>query len=306
MRNVGPRIGIPTESAPGALHLPGRPPPNILSSAQLTVLELIIQKVSYLGFIVFLALTGVGLPIPEEAPLVLAGVLSANGTLEYPWLAYLSCLIGALLGDTIMYAIGRRLGHGYLRSHPRFAKLVNPEQEEKFEHIVNAHGFKALLLTRFLIGVRGPVYFAAGAARVPYLRFLMWDLCAATMVVSVVFGLSYRYGEQISGWIRNAEYALTGVVAIVVLGVGLFVYRRYKGRLTAALDRLGDDAEDVESDPTQAAIAQDETTSKGGAQDDTVPDSSAPKQAASKPPAGEPTSADANPNDSKTPEELSA
>ena len=238
------------------------------------MLELIIQKVSYLGFIVFLALTGVGLPIPEEAPLVLAGVLSANGTLEYPWLAYLSCLIGALLGDTIMYTIGRRLGHGYLMSHPRFAKFINPEQEEKFEHIVNAHGFKALLLTRFLIGVRGPVYFAAGAARVPYLRFLMWDLCAATMVVSVVFGLSYRYGEQISGWIRNAEYALTGVVAIVVLSVGLFVYRRYKGRIAAALDRLGDDAEEeleeeLESEAAEAADSSSASETSPSATDTT-------------------------------------
>jgi len=74
------------------------------------VLDFLVEHASYFGFIAFLAMCGVGLPIPEEAPLVLAGVLSSHGELN-PWLAFAACLVGALLGDSVMYGIGRRCGH---------------------------------------------------------------------------------------------------------------------------------------------------------------------------------------------------
>ncbi|MEM6798236.1 MAG: DedA family protein [Planctomycetota bacterium] len=215
------------------------------------VLDLVVQKASYFGFIAFLALCGLGLPIPEEAPLVLAGVLSSNGTLEHPTWAFGACLLGALLGDSIMYFIGRRLGHGYLMKHPRFARFIDPEREEKFEHIVTRHGFKLVLLTRFLIGVRGPVYFAAGAARVPYWRFLMWDFFAASIVVSVVFGLGYYYGQSIEELIRKAENILT-IVVVAVVAIALFVGFFHR-RMKAALEHL---AEEVEEEAEEAAEAK--------------------------------------------------
>ncbi|MEM6330929.1 MAG: DedA family protein [Planctomycetota bacterium] len=225
------------------------------------MLDLIVQKASYFGFIAFLALCGLGLPIPEEAPLILAGVLSRNGTLEHPSLAFAACLVGAVLGDSLMYFIGRRLGHGYLRKHPRFARFIDPEKEAKFEAAVTRHGFKLVLLTRFLIGVRGPVYFAAGAARVPYLRFLLWDAVSATMVVSVVFGLGYYYGEQIAGWVTNVEWALT-VLALLGAGAGGVVfYRQYKARLSEAIDRLSEPDEGANAAAGEANSGDDAAAS---------------------------------------------
>ncbi|MEM9185764.1 MAG: DedA family protein [Planctomycetota bacterium] len=246
------------------------------------MLELIVEKASYLGFIAFLALCGLGLPVPEEAPLVLAGVLSSNGSLEHPTWAFGACLLGALLGDSVMYFIGRRLGHGYLMKHPHFARFVDPEREEKFEHIVTRHGFKLVLVTRFLVGLRGPVYFAAGAARVPYWRFLLWDLFAATIVVSVVFGLGYYYGEQIAKWVRMAELAATLVVVAGVALVGFLLYGRLQKRMHAALEHLADEVEEEEAaeanaEPPRvdhksgasdaAAVANDGSAADGSASD---------------------------------------
>jgi membrane protein DedA with SNARE-associated domain len=72
-----------------------------------------LHPASYLGIIFFLFLTGMGLPVPEEVPVILAGVLAANGTLE-PWLALASCVFGALVSDCILYAVGRHFGRGLL------------------------------------------------------------------------------------------------------------------------------------------------------------------------------------------------
>jgi len=204
------------------------------------------HHLGHLGIVLFLALCGIGIPIPEEGPLVLAGVLSSQGVLE-PWFAFACCLIGALLGDSIMYAIGRRFGHAWLTKHPSVARFINAEKEEKFEHAVRRHGFKMLLLTRFLVGVRGPVYYAAGAAKVPYARFLLWDLIGATTVVSLVFWLSYRFGHGIAKAVRDAEEVATALVLIGVIGAGLyFIYKKQTAKVAEALEDITDrDAEEA-------------------------------------------------------------
>src|SRR5215212_8763382 len=116
---------------------------------------------SYLGFFVFIAATGCGLPIPEEAAIVIAGVLSAQGHLV-PGVAFAACLAGAVVGDSFMYAIGYHWGHGLFTSHPRFAKLFASENEEQFQKAVEAHALKVMLLARFLVGIRAPVYVMTG------------------------------------------------------------------------------------------------------------------------------------------------
>lgn len=210
------------------------------------------HQLGYLGIVLFLALCGCGIPIPEEAPLVLAGVLSSQGTLD-PKMAFTSCLLGALLGDSVMYMIGRFFGHSWLTKHPSMARFIDAEKEEKFEHAVRRHGFKVLLLTRFLVGVRGPVYFAAGAAKVPYLRFLLWDLIGATIVVGVIFGLGYKFGNGIAKIIGNAEEVATAVVVLGLMSVGVyFLYKKQTARVAEALEDI------TEQDVEEAAHERDE------------------------------------------------
>lgn len=182
---------------------------------------------SYLGIFVFLVLTGCGMPLPEEIAIVLAGVLSAHGEMMV-WPAYFVCLAGALVGDAIMYFIGYRWGHNLFRVHPQLAKLVRADREASLEQSIERHGLKVLVLARFLVGVRGPAYVAAGALRIPFRKFLMYDFIAATLVVSLFFGGSYAFGEEVTDWIRSAEWTLTvaivGLVAVIALG---WLIRRY-------------------------------------------------------------------------------
>jgi membrane protein DedA with SNARE-associated domain len=187
------------------------------------------MPVSYLGIILFLVLTGCGLPIPEEVPLVLAGVLSAKGRLDPEW-AFSACLFGALVGDCLMYAIGYHFGHNLLREHPKFARFLRADREVQFEQAIERHGFKVMLLSRFMVGVRGPVYLAAGVIRMPFRAFLLYDLICATLVVGTFFGLSYAYGEQIARVLRNAEVTFTLVVLLLVALTALWMIRRHRRR----------------------------------------------------------------------------
>lgn len=170
-------------------------------------------------------LTGCGLPIPEEVAIVMAGVLSAQGTLDV-WAALASCLVGALVGDIIVYGIGYHFGHSLLKDHPRFARFLRADREAQFEEKIERHGMKVLLLARFMVGVRSPVYLASGILRIPFRRFVLMDLVCATLVVGVSFGLSYAFGEQIIRAIRRAQISISVAVVAITGMVALLYYLR--------------------------------------------------------------------------------
>lgn len=190
------------------------------------------------------------MPLPEELFIVLAGVLSAEGKLD-PAQAFAACLAGAVVGDTLVYAIGYKFGHSLLRRHPKFGKLLGAEREEQFERAIRRHGFKVLLLSRFMVGVRAPVYLAAGVIRMPFRRFLLWDLVCATLVVGFFFGVSYTFGQSIAALLRHAEVAVTLIVLAVVAVIAFVALKRHRRRLleqvieSAEVPPAGDDEDKV-------------------------------------------------------------
>lgn len=200
----------------------------------------ILHPGGYLGLFAFMILTGCGLPLPEEVAIVTAGVLSAEGQL-HPLEAFLACLLGALIGDAVMYSIGRRFGHSLLSVHPKFAKLLHAERAEELERAIERHGFKVLLIARFMIGVRGPVYLSAGIVRMPFRRFMLWDLVCATLVVGAFFGISYYFGRDIARLLRDAEILYTIVVVGVVGVVAYIALRRYRARIAEQVLRKVED-----------------------------------------------------------------
>jgi membrane protein DedA with SNARE-associated domain len=195
------------------------------------VLATLLHPGSYLGIFLLMVATGCGLPVPEEVFIVGAGVLSANGELR-PEFAFAATLLGALVGDALMYGIGYRFGHSLLRRHPKLSKLVGADREEYFEGAVKRHGFKVLLMARFMVGVRGPVYLAAGTVRMPFLKFLLWDMVCATLVVGLFFGLAFFFGEEITDLIKEAEIGFT-ILVLTIGGVvaAYFALRRHRRRL---------------------------------------------------------------------------
>lgn len=192
--------------------------------------ELQIDHISYLGIIVVLILTGCGLPIPEEVPIIAAGIASSVGTLN-PWWAFLACLVGAVLGDSVLYAIGYHFGHSLITRHPRFAHLIHAEHEARIEEMIRRHGLKVFFGARFMVGIRAPVYLTAGVLHMSYRRFLLIDAFCATCVVGLFFGLSYVYGERVTKWIRDSEIGLTVVVVLAVFSLLCYwMVRRYRSR----------------------------------------------------------------------------
>ena len=188
---------------------------------------------SYLGIMIFMILTGAGCPLPEEVAIIAAGVLASHGQLD-PWLALGALLVGGVLGDCLMYYIGHHFGRSVVRKHRWWAHYVTAEREAIIEEKLKAHGVKVLFLSRFLVGVRSPVYLSAGILGFPFRRFLLIDLFCAATVIGIFFSLSYFFGKTITTWIREAEVLLTVVVVAVVAVVGIYCWRRHRRKAAEA------------------------------------------------------------------------
>lgn len=206
------------------------------------MLDFVTQHVSYLGIVMALVLAGLGLPIPEEVVVIVAGVASRHDVLN-PWLAFAACLAGAIAGDCVMYSIGYHFGHKLAREHPWYAGFLTVEREKKVERMLAQHGLKVFFVARFLVGLRSPIYLTAGILRIPLRKFLAVDATCATVVVGSFFGLSYVFAKHIHHWwemIRQAEVAFTVTVVAAVVGVILWIYFRERQRAKA--EALAEDA----------------------------------------------------------------
>src|SRR5207245_9969011 len=76
-------------------------------------LQEFVDNSTYLGIFVVLLLGSLGVPIPEEMPIIAAGVLSHEGIVRW-WLALPVCLLGVLSGDLVLYWVGRQWGEQVL------------------------------------------------------------------------------------------------------------------------------------------------------------------------------------------------
>ncbi|MFT5685821.1 MAG: membrane protein DedA with SNARE-associated domain, partial [Myxococcota bacterium] len=169
---------------------------------------------------VALMLTPLGLPVPEEVSLLVAGVLAANDHVTVP-VALLVSYIGVTLGDVVGWTMGRRAG-----LHPTgfISRLVGPEQIVQIEEFYDRWGGWAIVIARQLPGMRLPAFFFAGASGIPLTRFLLIDGTAAIFTTSVFFSLGYIFADDIDAvllWVDrfrsgSSTFALVGIVVFAI------------------------------------------------------------------------------------------
>ncbi|WP_020465908.1 VTT domain-containing protein [Singulisphaera acidiphila] len=196
--------------------------------------EALIAKLGYLGIALLLVLGGLGLPVPEEAPIILAAVLSKSQRMWWPF-ALTACFVGVLLGDFIVYFIGYYYGDKVL-SLPMTRKLLTLERETQIKGYFHRHGFKILILGRFAVGFRTAAYLTAGILQLPVLKLFLTDVLAASLSTLLMFGLGYVFAHQIEGSFDQLKHWLMAIVALVL--AFWLLHRFHKGRLRAGL-RVG-------------------------------------------------------------------
>jgi membrane protein DedA with SNARE-associated domain len=194
------------------------------------VLQEFLDNFTYLGIFAVLLLGSLGVPIPEEMPIIAAAVLSHEGVVR-SWLALPVCLLGVLSGDMVLYGVGRHWGKQVLdRSWVRL--ILSPARQQWLQAAYRRHALKTVVTARHVVGLRAAAFLIAGSARVPFWKFVVADAGAALVGVPLMFGLAYFFTDQIEAImvdVRRAErwLGLAGLVALAaMLGAGVWRWHR--------------------------------------------------------------------------------
>lgn len=165
-----------------------------------------------------------GLVVPGETALLVAGVLAANGQGHLvPYI--LAAVAGAIAGDSIGYEIGRHFGPRLRRS--ALGRRVGEERWERAEHYLQRKGGRAIFLGRWIAVVRAIVPALAGQAHMPYSRFLAWNVAGAVPVGVLHVGLGYLAGESYTTIERYVSFGRWGLLGVAALA-GVFLYWRHR------------------------------------------------------------------------------
>lgn len=193
--------------------------------------DLIVARLGYLGIILVLVLGGLGLPVPEEAPIILSAVLSRNGKMIWP-LALASCFAGVLIGDFVVYALGYFQGERVL-SFPITRRFLSREREAQIKGYFHRHGIRILITGRFVPGFRTAAYLTAGILRLPPLKLFLADCVAASMSTLLMFGLGYFFANLLETYWKQAQ-GYMAVAAAVGIAAWL-LHRHYKAQKRGGL-----------------------------------------------------------------------
>ena len=173
-------------------------------------------------------------PLPEELALLGAGWWAHAGALPL-WGAWLAAWLAILAGDTASYLIGRSFLPRLLRT--RFGKrIVAPDLRKWGEDLVRRHGFRAILLGRFLVALRGPVYLAIGGSKYPMLRFELINGCVGLIEVALLVGLGYEFGRsaKLAHEVRFLEIAVAATMAAILIVPPIVKWRLVRRHRRAA------------------------------------------------------------------------
>jgi membrane protein DedA with SNARE-associated domain len=159
------------------------------------MVQTFIEDFTHLGIFLILFAAGLGVPIPEEVPVLAAGVLAHEGVIRW-WIALPVCIAGVLSGDIALYWIGHHWGERILEW--RMVRYVlTREREERLMSAYRRHGVKIVFTARHVMGLRAAAFLTAGIAHVPFWKFLLVDTVAALVGVPVGFGIAFLFTDQL-------------------------------------------------------------------------------------------------------------
>lgn len=193
----------------------------------------LIKTVGYLGlFGIVFAESGllIGFFLPGDSLLFTAGILASQGY-GHILTVVAACFLGAVLGDSVGYAFGRRAGPAIFKRDDSI--IFNKEHITRARDFYAKYGAKTIILARFIPVVRTFAPILAGVGEMSYRTFLLYNL-----IGGLIWGVGLPLlGYYLGSTIPNIEhYLIPGVVVIIVASVippAIHFFRDYRSRKQA-------------------------------------------------------------------------
>jgi membrane-associated protein len=174
----------------------------------------------------------IGLIIPGDIIIALGGVYAARGDLTLGWVIVVGAA-SAIVGESIGYWLGRKFGMGLVRRLPLVNRLA-PRLEES-QRFFRKYGGITVAVGRYATAAGAFVPFMAGVGRMPYGRFLLFDVPAIIVWAIAIAVFGYAFGknlEFVDKVLSRFGYIVLGLV--VLFFVVRFLLKRRRERAKAA------------------------------------------------------------------------
>ena len=164
----------------------------------------------------------VGFFLPGDSLLVTAGILSAGGFIPLRGLL-LPVMLCAIVGDQIGYWIGRSAGAALYRRKDSF--FFRRSHLQRAHDFYEKYGGRAVILARFVPIVRTFCPPVAGAAMMPYARYVAFDICGGILWVSAMILGGYALGHSVPNIAQRIHYVIAVVILVSVSPVIISLLR---------------------------------------------------------------------------------
>ncbi|EBA5069920.1 DedA family protein [Salmonella enterica subsp. enterica serovar Moero] len=165
-----------------------------------------------------------------ETVTLLGGIAAHQGLLKFPLVAA-AVALGGMMGDQLLYLLGRCYGGKILRRFPRYHTKIRRAQK-----MIQRHPYLFVIGTRFMYGFRvvGPLLI--GASRLPPKIFLPLNIIGALVWALLFTTLGYLGGEVIAPWLHDLDQHLrhgVWLILAIVLVVGVRWWLKRRGKAEA-------------------------------------------------------------------------
>ncbi|OGE19619.1 hypothetical protein A3D83_00695 [Candidatus Daviesbacteria bacterium RIFCSPHIGHO2_02_FULL_41_10] len=179
----------------------------------------LIKSAGYLGIFTIVFLESgllVGFFFPGDSLLFTAGFLASQGFLDITILI-IGCFIFAVLGDSIGYLIGSRLGPKLFTKENSL--LFNKKHLDRAQKFYDKHGGKTIILARFIPVIRAFAPVVAGAGKMNYRRFVAFNLIGGVVWAIGVTSAGYYLGNLIPDVDKYLLPIVGGIIFVSILPV---------------------------------------------------------------------------------------
>jgi membrane protein DedA with SNARE-associated domain len=172
-----------------------------------------------------------GIPLPGETALIIAGTYAGHTHRLSPWLIFAVAAAGAIIGDNIGYWIGDKGGYRLARRYGPKVRL--DERRLKIaRYLFDSHGGKVVFFGRFVSILRTYAAFLAGTSKMRWRRFVVANASGGILWAGVYTLAAYLAGNALQKVSGTITWALAGA-AVAAIATVLILVRRQTGRLAA-------------------------------------------------------------------------
>jgi membrane protein DedA with SNARE-associated domain len=189
----------------------------------------LIDNYGYLALFALVAAESLGVPLPGETALIVAGTYAGTTHRLNPWLIFVVASAAAIIGDNIGFWVGDKGGYPLARRYGSKVRL-DERKLKTARYLFDRHGTKVVFFGRFVSILRTYAAFLAGVSRMRWRKFLPANAAGGIVWAGIYTAVSYLAGNWLQRTSGTIDWILGGL-AVVAIVVVLLVVRRQSGRL---------------------------------------------------------------------------